>query len=330
MMNELANTNKALQLSGNGLSLDQMVAIWLHSKKGHSGSEHTARAYRDTIRHFREACAQLGLDLDGERGILQTLAQGWAAVPWRADLAQAGIEVDSDTHNKRLAALSSFYEFGIGRGWFLANPIKGLERRKVEIYSGAQPMNTNDVAYRLAQIDRSTPTGDRDFTLLFLGLATGRRAMEIGGLHVGDITFTSTRSMRIFWRRVKGGGTHTDTIEDQNIIEVLRGYLVRIYGNLKQTEPGAAVWPSFSNNNRGQAISYYTLRNIIEARLGTTEFHTLRHTFTHMMTEQKATIEEKQAALLHAHINTTQLYDRSLHGQVNPHAGGIAQTLLKN
>src|SRR5258708_34131516 len=108
----------------------QYIAIWLHSKAGHSQSAGTERAYKDIIAHFRTTLQSASLDLDSERGTLQTIAQGWAALPWRADLAKQGIQVENATYNKRLAALSSFYEFGIGRAWFLSIPIKGLERRQ--------------------------------------------------------------------------------------------------------------------------------------------------------------------------------------------------------
>lgn len=308
---------------------DQMIAIWLHSKEGKSGSAGTERVYRETIEHFRTTLKGAGLDLDSDRATLQIIAQGWAALPWRADLAGQGVQVANATYNKRLAALSSFYEFGIGRGWFLSNPIKGLDRRQTELYSGAQPMQAEQVAEALANIDRSNPAGERDYTLLFLGLATGRRAMELAGLRAGDIQFIGTRRMKIFWRRTKGGKSHTDTIDDPEIINLLRGYLARLYGSIQGLEKDAAVWQSYSNRGHGKPIGYDTLRKICEKHLGTTEVHTLRHTFTALMGEAGATIEEKQAALLHSKLETTQNYDRKLHGQVNAHVGNIVRNLVK-
>ncbi|HEU5376722.1 MAG TPA: tyrosine-type recombinase/integrase [Ktedonobacteraceae bacterium] len=317
-----------LPLNQQALTLEQVIAIWLHSKGGRSGSAGTLRAYRETITHFRGAIQRAGLDLDGDRATLQTIAQGWAARPWRADLAGQGAQVSNATYNRRLAALSSFYEFGIGRGWFVSNPIKGLERRQMELYSGAQPMQPEEVAAALAKIDRSKPAGERDYTLLFLGLATGRRAMELAGLRAGDIQFIGIRRLKIHWRRIKGGKSHTDTIEDQEIIGLLRSYLAHLYGCVQGLEKDAAVWPSYSNHRRGQPIGYEALRHICEKRLSISEVHALRHTFTALMGETGATIEEKQAALLHSKIDTTQRYDRKLHGQVNRHAGTIARRLL--
>lgn len=128
-------------------------------------------------------------------------------------------------------------------------------------------------------------------------------------------------SLIIFWRRTKGGKSHTDTINGQEIVTLLCDYLISIYGPIKDIASGAPLWPSFSNNGRSKAIGYDTLRAICARRLGTTEFHTLRHTFAELMGEEGATLEEKQAALLHARLYTTQIYARKLRGQANQHAG---------
>ena len=151
--------------------------------------------------------------------------------------------------------------------------------------------------------------------------------MELAGLRVGDLTFIGFSRVRIYWRRTKGGKSHTDTINDQEIINLLCDYLIKTYGPIKDIEPGAPLWPSYSNNGRGKAIGYDTLRSICAKHLGTAEFHTLRHTFTELMGEAGASIEGKQAALLHARPDPTQSYARKLHGQANQHVGSIARRL---
>src|SRR5579883_2660365 len=95
-----------LILDSNERWIDTYIAIWLQGKQGRSGSTGTLRAYNEIITHFRAALRSRGLDLDGNRAILQTVAQGWAALPWRADFAEQGVQVSNATYNKRLAALS--------------------------------------------------------------------------------------------------------------------------------------------------------------------------------------------------------------------------------
>ena len=142
-----------------------------------------------------------------------------------------------------------------------------------------------------------------------------------------ELSFLGFSRGKIFWRRTKGGKSHTDAINGQEIVTLLCDDLIATYGSIQQIAPDAPLWPSFSNNNRGKAIEYTMLRAICTRWLGTTEVHTLRHTFTELMVEAGASLEAKQAALLHARPDTTQSCARKLHGQANPHAGGIARRI---
>src|SRR6266446_5360871 len=88
------------------MSLDQCIAAWLDAKKGRSGSEKTATAYRDGLAEFRDLLASTGRDLNAGASIIAPLAQGWAQVSKRE-----GATVSPSTYNQRLAILSSFYRY---------------------------------------------------------------------------------------------------------------------------------------------------------------------------------------------------------------------------
>ena len=160
--------------------------------------------------------------------------------------------------------------------------------------------------------------------------------------HSGTLSggMPSLRLFRANWTHVSFGlsGSGTSLVNDelisyrtvvywifqgQNLLETC-DYLIATYGAIQQIAPDAPLWPGYSNNSRGRAIGYTTLRAICARQLGTTEFHTLRHTFTELMGEAGASLEEKQATLLHVRPDPTQIYARKLHGQANRHAGSIA------
>jgi integrase len=255
--------------AGGGTSLEVAITGWLHATGGRSNSGRTARADRDTLASFRAAAQAAGLDLDGDADALALLAQAWAGT---GDPAPA-------TFNQRLAVLSSFYTYAtrtrLLRG---GNPIAQVERRKVEAYAAAQPLEPSFVADRMAKIDRTTLAGARDYALLTLGLLTGRRVREIANLEWQDVAIRSDR-ITLTWRRMKGGKSRRETL-DAATSNILARWLERYYGaRLGSLPPETPLWVSLARNGTaGHALSAQALADICEKHLGTSQFHALRHT----------------------------------------------------
>src|SRR5258706_7798488 len=93
------------------------------------------------------------------------------------------------------------------------------------------------------------------------------------------------------------------------VIEALREYLAfaQLEGYILTSEE--PIWLSFArNDSRGGSLSIQSLANICEKRLGTSKFHTLRHTFAHMMEDAGAKVSDIQARLGHSSIQTTGIY----------------------
>jgi len=149
--------------------LDLAIAAWLDAKANRSKSSKTATAYRTGIAQFRAALIELGLDLDSDPRAVALAAQGWAGQ--RDPASRHAGEVSPATYNQRLAILSSFYSFARKRGLITRdNPISLVERRSVDAYAGALPLDDREVATQLKAIDRSTLAGARDYALLVLFL----------------------------------------------------------------------------------------------------------------------------------------------------------------
>jgi hypothetical protein len=92
-------------------------------------------------------------------------AQGWAAQ--RAADSRGEGEVSPATYNQRLAVLSSFYRYAKKLGMLTGeNPIDRVERRSVQAYASAVPIDKTALRARLKAIARTDAAGQRDYALL--------------------------------------------------------------------------------------------------------------------------------------------------------------------
>jgi len=252
------------------LNIDQAVIAWLDEKHGRSESHKTRHAYESTLHSFRSMLAGAGLDLDSEPATLAPLAQGWAGYS-----AREGQAVTPSTFNQRLAIVSSFYEYAIRNDVLPYNPMERVKRRVVRSKNAARPIAGTRVKSGLAGIDRSTPEGLRDYALLSVALATGRRVSEIAGLRYKHLRHDGNTCI-IEFERCKGNKHFTNRLEAKTT-EALYAYLETVYpGQLLTLTGDAPIWVSFSPRNRGEAISTRTLANICEMYLGTSKFHATR------------------------------------------------------
>lgn len=297
-------------------SIEQVAAAWLQSKSGRSGSEKTRRAYADTLASFRERLKGAGLDLDSAPRMVALAAAGWAA---DGEAAPA-------TYNQRLAIVSSFYSYCQTSELRpdLVNPIARVEKRPVQSYRAARPLDRVQVARALGAIDRLEPAGARDYVLLRVGLTTFRRASELAGLRWGDIGRAGDLLI-VTWTRCKGGTTMRDILPAAVSGELL-AYLRQVYGaDLSGLAPSAPVWVSFSKNtSAGQAISARAIADICLKHLGVSTVHSLRHTGARAMEDAGAKVSEIQARLGHASLATTGRYLKALASAENPYGDRLA------
>lgn len=306
-------------------TIDGAVAEWLADALRRSGSEKTLRAYRETMAAFRAAIATEGLDLLSPPIDVARLAAAWAG--GRNENARANrrdAPVAAATYNQRLAVLSSWYSF-VNRHYHLEvlNPLDDIKRRTVQAYATSRYIESEEIEESLDDINRRGLLGLRDYAIIAVGLATGRRASEIVGLRGRDVAITPARRGRpelvTLTFHCKGDKIKRDQLDPDNSAVFLE-YLHAQHGReLLRLPPEAAIWVSYSRRNAGEAMSYKTLANICKDRLGRNA-HALRHTFTHEMIESGAPITTTSERLGHSDIKITQRYGRSLTGDKNPFA----------
>ncbi|MBA3944951.1 MAG: tyrosine-type recombinase/integrase [Herpetosiphonaceae bacterium] len=302
-----------------GTALDLAVAAWLDAKGGRSGSAKTLRAYHDTLQRFRQWLHTHHADLDSPPQALGLLAQRWAGLDQPAPA----------TYNQRLAILSSFYRYAIRHGLLTTtNPIDQVERRTVDSYGGAVPLDRDRLRVLLQAIDRTTLAGQRDYALLVVALQTGRRLGELAGMRLGDLQVRGS-TITVTWQRTKGGKTMRDRLVSTTTTAVtawLQAMQAAVPGPFSGRSP---VWCSLAINNRtlGHPLTTRAISDICRLRLGTGKVHTLRHTFARAMEETGAKVSEIQARLGHTSLAVTGRYLQALRGDDNQHAAAVLRLL---
>jgi integrase len=305
-------------------SLDSAIAEWIAQKKIRTGSEKTEKAYRETMQAFRAFLSSGGLDLLSNPVDVARVATLWASR--RNDhTRRPGHEVSPSTYNQRLAILSSFYSF-LNENYKLdpvvPNPIETVKKRPVQAYASALPLNEDETGSGLERINRDTRQGMRDYALLAVALATGRRASELVSLRWEHVKITGKKEQKITltFAHCKGNKVMRDQLDGETSA-VLLEYLHAEYGKHLMSLPSEApVWVSYSKRNYGRAIGVDTLSNICIEVFDTGKVHALRHTFSDRMVESGAPITELAARLGHTDIKVTQLYTKKLRGEYNPYS----------
>jgi integrase len=299
-----------------GSPLQLALAAWIDAKSRRSGSAKTHKAYAETMASFQAALDQVGLTLESDPTAVATVAQGWAGVGERGQVAPA-------TYNQRLAIISSFYSFARKRGFLhIENPISRVERRSVHLYAEAEALDRDDVRAGLAAIDRATLAGQRDYALLSVALLTGRRLNEIADLRWRHVRVAQSGTVTLHFK-AKGSKTMRDTLP-RAVGQALLSYLRAFYGAaFESLEASAPLWVSLSRQNYGAALHPNWLERIARRRLGI-HFHALRHTFARTLEDAGAKVSDIQARLGHESLATTGRYLAALRRDENPHADALA------
>ena len=309
-MTDLIVIDQAAPLAPHTAPIDGVITAWLQAKHGRTKSALTLRDYSAAIADFRAQLGRVGVDLDAPANVVALAAQLWAA---------AG-DVGPATHNKRLAIVSSFYDYASKHGVLSSNPIGACERRPVQRYADSKALP--GVKGILAAIDQSTPAGQRDYAIVAITLQTGRRLAEIAALRWADLEIAG-EIVKLTFRRAKGGKLMRDTLP-LTTSRALTRYLYAVYGpELGALAPEAPIWRSFSPNNPAGALSHRAIQGICEQHTGS-HFHALRHTFARSMEDAGAKLTEIQQRLGHSNAATTGIYLAALRSDENPHADALA------
>ena len=263
----------------------------------------TRRAYRNDLGEFMTF---VGI-VSPEELRLVTRAH---VLAWRKDLERR--ELTGGTIRRKLAALSSLFEYLSDANAVTHNPVKGVRRPKVESYEGKTPALGDAQARHLLKL----PVGEklkskRDRALLSLLLYHGLRRDEISRLTVQDIHLR--RGVPHLRVHGKGGKVRHIPLHP-GTQELLTEYLEAAGHAL---DKASAVFRPIRNNRTGEldrmlsGDGIYKLVRSYAKQLGVAiGVHALRATAAANALEHEADIAKVQEWLGHANIATTRLYDR--------------------
>jgi integrase len=291
---------------------DGILLAWLDEKTGRSRSWKTHVAYHTTALSLRDALRAHGFDLfcdlseETRYASFLLIVQQWAGT--RAKTSHHSGPISAATYNHRLATISSLYSYARRMRLYRGdNPIEAIARRTLGEQHGAQALDVLEMRKRLVRINRATLAGQRDYALLSVALQTGSRVQTLADMRIGDLTWAGERLV-IHFPRTKGGETDDKELEVETS-KALAAYLSAQYGERWQDHPQAPVWISYARNDSySKKLSEQALEQICLKHVGTSKFHTLRHTAGLTLEDLGATTSEIQSFLRHKNIATTSRY----------------------
>jgi integrase/recombinase XerD len=266
-------------------------------------NSNTRRAYRNDLKEFM---AFIGIAAPAE---LRLVTRGHI-LAWRKDLERR--ELAGSTVRRKLAALSSLFEYLCDQNSVPTNPIKGVKRPKIESYEGKTPALGDSQARHLLMLPAG---GDlkalRDRALLSLLLHHGLRREELSHLTVHDVHLRRG----VPHLRVHGKGGKLRHIPLHPSTQGLLADYLETSGHAG--DKTAALFRPIRNNRTGElertlsGDGIYKLVRGYAQKLGVTiGAHALRATAATNALEHEADIAKVQEWLGHANIATTRLYDR--------------------
>ena len=282
-----------------------------HRRKRHDASQYTAtrRAYENAIKDFMRFT---GIKRPEEfRHVTRA-----HVIAWRDELGERSIS-DGETLNgttirHRMAALSSLFQYLCDKNAVTHNPVKGVNRPRVESDEGKTPALGDHQARKLliAPAEKSLK-GMRDRAILATLLYHALRREELCKLRIRD--FKHERRGRLHLK-VSGKGEKTRYIPLHGVAgDLINDYLTKAGHGADNA--GALFRPlrDSRGGNRKNAITpdgVYKLVRKYSALLGfEIGAHSLRATAATNALDHDADIAKVQEWLGHANIATTRIYD---------------------
>lgn len=297
------------------------IENWLLQNYPPTAHEATPVIYRKILTSLRAYLRARDLDLDSPAHQLRSQIATWATLRTPGSKRQGSVA--PATYNQRIAAVNGFYTWaGTHNHATWSNPTEELSRNSIRKYAGSKALDIHQIRGKLQQIDRNTPRGQRDYTLLQIALNTGRSSRELASLTLGSLLFQGQNIILAFTGG-RGGKILYDTL-DIRLSQILLDYLRTIYSEyLEDLDTEMPVWVSFSDRTYGQAIGPQTIADICETHLGVTRIQKLRHTFAFTMDQLGAPLDLIQTRLGHESRVTTSAYLASLKQATNPYAARL-------
>lgn len=270
-------------------------------------SPRSVETYDHAIRQFSEF---IGIYSSDEFRKIQTAH----VIAFRNHLIDTGFK--PATVNNRLSAISSLFNHLIEQQIISENPVAGIKRLRAEYQKvKSKKLSRSDARNVLDAPDPNTLQGVRDRAVLATFFFTGCRVSELCHLKIQD--YFQEDGYWVLDFKTKGG--------KRNRVSVPPELNARIIAYLKSTNHGQQthkpLFLSIKPNKELDPNRHLTRHNFAKlwkkysnqcGIFGTTP-HSARTTFISSAIANDCPIQKVQKTVNHAHITTTQMYDKTEH-----------------
>lgn len=303
-----ASSSSGVVVAADGLPA--LVDEWLTTQYP---KELTRKAYRSDLAHF---AAWLALARPEGAETLLDVRRRKQVAAFREMLVEAGFA--PATVNRRLAAISEFYQYLVGEGLYSSNPATGTKHLPVSDVSPRVPLTDEEARRLLAAPDARTYFGLRDRAILSLLLYLALRRASVAELRVGMLRFE--RGFHTLRFPKKGGGEHLLPLPAP-AIPPLRDYLEadnRGWVWQGVAESADPLFPACTRSGSWRLplrpLSRRQINEVVRKAVraaglrGDIDVHTLRHTAATNALEHGAPLDLVQDFLGHKDPKTTRKY----------------------
>ena len=267
-----------------------------------NASVHTISGYGRDLGQF--------IDYIGERGGTFRKVDNVQIRGFMALLHERKLKKSSSA--RKLAAIRSFYQFGVKKKWIAENPAKMVATPKQEKHIPSF-LSEEEMAGFLEVPPSEKPLDLRDSAILELLYASGIRVGELVGINLEDANLGE----RLI--RVRGKGKKERLVPfGRTAREGLTAYL-RVRPALVQDRIGEKA---LFLNYQGRRISSRSVERIVDKYIRLTAVkrkispHSLRHSFASHLLSRGADLRVIQELLGHESLATTQKYTHLNLGQL--------------
>ena len=233
-----------------------------------------------------------------------------------------------NTVNAWLAGVRSFFSWAVGSRRLLHNPTEGVRgaKRKGTSKTHKRSVLTNaEIRRVLAQPDRETDQGKRDFAIMTIMAYTAARTIEIHRADLADLE-TQNDHLVLF---VQGKGDE-ETGDFIVISHPEAENAVYDWLSVRGNSPGP-LFTSLSNRAKGGRLSLKSVRRMVKGYYkaagvqdnGKKTTHSLRHTAITNAVLHGAPVHKVKSMARHASIETTMIYYHEVDRLEDPAEGYI-------
>lgn len=260
-------------------------------------SQNSVEAYADDLKKLEQYSQ---LFLNGQTPSKYSYMQLQAFIEWVANLG-----FSASTQARIVSGIKTFYKFLLLENDIEQNPSELLETpkitRKIPIF-----LSVHEIDAMLACVDRSSPEGERNFSMLETLYSCGLRVSELVNLKITDLHLESD------YIKITGKGNKERLVPIGKIgKKLIQTYLTKVRVHLPiKKEAEDIVYLNRRGSKLSRVMIFYIIKDLAK-KAGvkkTLSPHSFRHSFATHLVEGGADLRAVQEMLGHESITTTEIY----------------------